>query len=175
MDFINPMIDLIIPQISSKLYSDEDIFAKMNQYLNNQESNNNKTNLLRRLAELTKQNRNKPSKKKKSKIIRYRFLNENTSEEVIMEKRKIPREKEIDLELRQIKNGTESESNQELALLSLQEMESNNGIFLGSLSNKSVLSNVNEEGVVDSIKEIQAVSMTNKTDEEFLDNYMRLI
>lgn len=92
-----------------------------------------------------------------------------------MEKRKIPREKEIDLELRQIKNGTESESNQELALLSLQEMESNNGIFLGSLSNKSVLSNVNEEGVVDSIKEIQAVSMTNKTDEEFLDNYMRLI
>ena len=82
-----------------------------------------------------------------------------------MEKRKIPREKEIDLELRQIKNGTESESNQELALLSLQEMESNNGIFLGSLSNKSVLSNVNEEGVVDSIKEIQAVSMTNKTDE----------
>ena len=57
MDFINPMIDLIIPQISSKLYSDEDIFAKMNQYLNNQESNNNKTNLLRRLAELTKQNK----------------------------------------------------------------------------------------------------------------------
>jgi hypothetical protein len=73
MDFINPMIDLIIPQISSKLYSDEDIFAKMNQYLNNQESNNNKTNLLRRLAELTKQNRNKPSKKKKKKIIRKKF------------------------------------------------------------------------------------------------------
>ena len=176
MDIIKELASLIIPKISANLYS-ENIRDHLNEMLKELEEDNNSTdskgNLLRRLSEISKKSKgNKGTEKqlKKIKKITYRVLQENSEEnetETILEQELLPVEADVDINLRQIDKSSENSS--ELLLLSLQNVLSDKAKLLGSLDNKTVYTNITDDGLVKSVKENDQALFVNDSKDESQD------
>ena len=178
MDYIKEIIDLTIPKISPHLFS-EDIHSKFNEIqedLLEVDTIEEKRNiLLRRLKESQSKKRKKNTNKPKK--IRFRVLQENLNDttgetnETFVENEIIPFEDEIDdYELREIKENGDNTSN--ITLLSIGDIESDYAKITGSLDNKTVLTQMDDDGKVLSIYQNQkSIFVTGVRDPE-LDYYI---
>ena len=81
-----------------------------------------------------------------------RILSENSTDDDI-EIQKLPNEKEIDIQLRQLDKNKDNSNN--ITLVSYEDLYSEKAKLTGSLDNKNVYTNINDEGVVSSIYESQ--------------------
>ena len=171
MLYITEFAELIIPKISSKLFS-EDIYGQLNDILKDEENTdeidptNKRTRLLRRLRERT------PKKKKeitKIKKFKTRILSENSTE--ILEREILPSERDIDVQLRQLDKNGDNSSN--ITFLSYQDVYSEKAKLTGSLDNKEVFTNINDEGMVDSIYESQNLQLESGHKDEFQDRFIK--
>ena len=173
MDYIREIAELIIPKISSKLFTD-DIYNKLNDKLKKIEEKQAETDsitnerdlLLRRLSELT------PKKKKQTnKIKKYviRILSENSTEE--LETEIIPFEKDIDIQLRQLDNNGDNTNN--ITLLSYEDVNNEKAKLTGSLDKKEVFTNINERGIVSNIYELENTQLVSGVKDEAQDKYIK--
>ena len=173
IEYLNETAALIIPKISSILYS-EDIQSQFNDLqkdISEKDSINKKRNLLiRRLSELNPKKRK--ISKNKIKKTRFRVLQEsfNETSENYVEDEIIPRERELDLKLREIKDNGDNTKN--ITLLSLEDVYSDNAKLTGSLDNKTVLTSLNEEGRVSSIYQKQNTYLESGIRDKELDEYV---
>jgi hypothetical protein len=137
MQIIKELIGLVIPKISSDLFSDN-IYEELDEILKQENYTNNKSGLLRRLSEETKKRRKVSNDyKKRIKKVTYRILQENTTDENDrkVEQTLIPNEADIDVNLRQLDKAEDNSS--QITLLSLQNFQTPKGKLLGSLNNKN--------------------------------------
>ena len=171
MDIFNDVARLIIPKISADLFS-ENIQDHLNDLLKDKENddnnfNNSRASLLRRLSEISKKNNDNKrtaNELKRIRKIKYRVLKENSDEnetEMVLEQEILPTKPEIDINLRQINKSSDNSS--ELLLLSLQDVISDKAKLSGSLNNKTVHTNLSDEGLVTSIKENSQALFVNGT------------
>ena len=179
IDYIREIIDLTIPKISPNLFS-QDINSKFNEIqedLLEVDSIKEKRNiLLRRLKESPPQKRKK--NKNKTKKIRFRILQENSNDtagssgtnETFEETEIIPFEDEIDYELREIKDNGDNTSN--ITFLSIGDIESNYAKITGSLENKTILTNMDENGKVIAIYQNQNSQFVSGVRDPELDDYI---
>ena len=172
MQIIKELIGLVIPKISSDLFSDN-IYEELDEILKQENYTNNKSGLLRRLSEETKKRRKVSNDyKKRIKKVTYRILQENTTDENDrkVEQTLIPNEADIDVNLRQLDKAEDNSS--QITLLSLQNFQTPKGKLLGSLNNKTVHTNITSDGLVNSIKQVDNAVLTNETKDEIADNYI---
>ena len=183
MEYLNEAAELIIPKISSDLFS-EDIQEKIKELqkgiLETDSVEIKRTTLLRRLSEL---NPNPMKKKRNDKIkkIRFRVLQEaldvlhndtynTTDNETIIEDEIIPTEKEFDLKLREITNNGDNSSN--ITLLSLEDVDNDQAKLTGSLDNKTVVTNVDQNGKVMGITQNQKTQFVTGVRDPSQDEYI---
>ena len=167
LDHLRETAELIIPKISSELFS-QDIQSQFDELQKDLENTKDGRNLLmRRLSESThKKNKVKRSKAKKAI---FRKLDEEGNETFI-ETEYIPTEKDIDIQLREIKYNEDNTSN--ITLLSCEEVASEEGKLTGSLDNKTVLTKVNEDGIVSSISQSQKTELVSGIPDPNIDDYI---
>ena len=174
MKIIKELIGLVIPKISSDLFS-ENIYEELDGILNQENYTDNRGGLLRRLSEETQKRRKIPKAyKKKIKKITYRILQENSTDESenerIIDQTLIPNEADIDVNLRQLDKAEDNSS--QITLLSLQNFQSDKGKLLGSLNNKTVHTNITNDGLVNSIQQVDNVELVNETKDTTRDDYI---
>ena len=93
-----------------------------------------------------------------------------TENGTIVEDEIIPSEKEIDLKLREITNNGDNSSN--ITLLSLEEIDSDQAKLTGSLDNKTVTTNIDENGKVMGITQNQKSQFVSGVRDPSLDVYI---
>lgn len=166
MNIINDILNTIIPKINPDLYSD-DILDQYKDLLKENEGENNKTyrnRILRRLSEITKKNKKPQKKSKVKRTIKYRVLQEDSLDnETIITQTLIPREPDIDIDLRQVNYGSDNSS--ELLSLKLGDVSSETAKLAGSLDNKNVTTNIDNEGTIKTISKKEQTLFINETDE----------
>jgi len=171
IEYLRETASLIIPKISSKLFSDniQDKFNNLQKDIKEDQSTEEKKKLiLRRLSESsTKKNK---INRNKVKIRRYRVLQEETNEETIVEDEILPNENDLDIQLREMKNNGDNTNN--LTLLSLGDVRTDSAKYTGSLDNKTVLTNIDEEGKVNGIYQKQNTQFNSGIKDESLDVYI---
>ena len=171
VEYLRETASLIIPKISSKLFSDniQDKFNDLQKDLKEDQSTEEKKKLiLRRLSESsTKKNK---INRNKVKIRRYRVLEEETNEETYVEDEILPNENDLDIQLREMKNNGDNTHN--LTLLSLGDLRTDSAKYTGSLDNKTVLTNIDEEGKVNEIYQKQNTKFNSGFKDESLDVYI---
>jgi len=174
LEYINELARLIIPKISSQLFID-DIYKKLNEILNDNKekitkrdsSKDRRARLLRRLSEQTPKKIKKISKKRR---VVMRILSENSTEN-LSETEILPSEKDIDIQLRQIEKNKDNSNN--ITLVSYEDLYSEKAKLTGSLDNKEVYTNINNEGLVSSIYESQNTEMISNVKDEAQDKYIK--
>ena len=174
MQLIKELIGLVIPKVSSDLFS-ENIYEELDDILNQENYTDNREGLLRRLSEATKKRRKVSNNyKKRIKKVTYRILLENTTDEnekdKIIEQTLIPNEADIDVNLRQLDKAEDNSS--QITLLSLQNFQTDKGKLLGSLNNKTVHTNITSDGLVNSIQQVDNAVLTNETRDKIADEYI---
>ena len=175
LNSFDELIKLIIPKISSQLFTD-DIYKKLDEILkddkndtaNDDSSKDRMMRLIRRLSEQTPKTRKKIIKKQKISVMR--ILSENSTDDDI-EIQKLPNEKEIDIQLRQLDKNNDNSNN--ITLVSYEDLYSEKAKLTGSLDNKNVYTNINDEGVVSSIYESQYTELLSNVKNEAQDRYIK--
>jgi len=99
-----------------------------------------------------------------------RILSENSTEN-LSETEILPSEKDIDIQLRQIEKNKDNSNN--ITLVSYEDLYSEKAKLTGSLDNKEVYTNINNEGLVSSIYESQNTEMISNVKDEAQDKYIK--
>ena len=171
IDYIREVAELIIPKISSQLFSDN-IYEKLDDILKDIDQNKTSTDSpkeirmrqIRRLAELTPK---KVKNKKKKSVIR--MLSENNTE-IVSESEILPFEKDIDLKLRQIDKNNDNSSN--ITLISYEDVADDKAKLKGSLDKSEAFTNINDKGMVKSIYQSRNTELMSGYKDEVQDNYI---
>ena len=99
-----------------------------------------------------------------------RILSENSTDDDI-EIQILFLEKEIDIQLRQLDKNNDNSNN--ITLVSYEDLYSEKAKLTGSLDNKNVYTNINDEGVVSSIYESQNTELLSNVKNEAQDRYIK--
>ena len=160
MQYIRDYAKLIIPKISSNLYTDN-INNKLNDLLYN-ETDNDKLNELRGLNDINnhnKQNKYIPKKKR-------RISSDGPSEGFEIEEYLTPPNKQsLNLELREKENCTNC-SEQNLYEVSVNNFNNDEVDIDGGSLNKSIYRTINKDGILESIIEFENIILKNDNDNE---------
>ena len=160
MQYIKDYVKLIIPKISSNLYTDN-INNKLNDLLSN-ETGNDEFNELRELNDIN--NLNKKNKIKQKKI--RRISSDESSEGFEIEEYLTPPSKQpLNLELREKENCTNC-SEQNLNEISVSNFINDEADIDGGSLNKSIYRTINKDGILESIIEFENIILKNDNDNE---------
>ena len=155
MEYIREYIYLIIPKISSNLYTNN-ITKELNELI--EKDNNNK--YFRRLKEGKEKDLYSLIKKKI-----YKFKS-NQSEEFEVEEFLIsPGEESFNYDLREKNNNTNSK-NINLTEFSIENIENTEVNLKNSMLNKTISTSINDEGFLESVTEIESALIINEKNEE---------
>ena len=155
MEYIREYIYLIIPKISSNLYTNN-ITKELNELI--EKDNNNK--YFRRLKEGKEKELYSLIKKKI-----YKFKS-NQSEEFEIEEFLIPPgEESFNYDLREKNNNTNSK-NINLTEFSIENIENTEVNLKNSMLNKTISTSINDEGFLESVTEKESALIINEKNEE---------
>ena len=160
MQYIRDYVKLIIPKISSNLYT-YDINNKL-KYLLSNETDNEEFNELRELNDIN--NHNKKNKIKQKKIRRI-SSNESSEGFEIEEYLTPPSKQPLNLELREKENCTNC-SEQFLNEISVNNFNNDEADIDGGSLNKSIYRTISKDGILESIIEFENIILKNDNDNE---------
>jgi len=176
--YIEETAKLIIPKISSSLYV-KNINEKLNELSsNNTEKNEDKINQTTYYRNLKSENLTIKSKiikttsKKRSLGSTNLFNNvhfNETSEEINLENYlKAPLSKSVNYDLREANKLNENSNNSNLTEFSAKSIECDEAKMEGGMTNTTIFSIINEDGILESIveKTISMMQMNNKEENE---------
>ena len=156
---------MIIPKISTNLYTN-DISQTLNDLI---EKDKNKNKKYLRSLKVEKENKKDLNCIIKKKV--YKF-GSNQSEDFEIEEFLIPPEEEsINYDLRE-KKTCENCTNINLTEFSMENIENKEINLKNSLLNKTFYTSINNEGILESVTEIETALITNeKEEEDIIDDY----
>ena len=160
MEYIKEYAELIIPKISSSLYTDN-INNTINQLLSD-DKNNSASNNLRELNKIKRQNKN--IKKRIGRIL----TNESSQDFEIEEYLTVSESKPLNLELREKQNCSNC-SEQKLTEISINNVRNEEIDMDESSLNKTIFRTINKDGIIESITELEKLILKNGNDNEDLD------
>ena len=184
MDYIRETARLIIPKVSSKLFSDDiqKQFDDLQKGIDPDTPFKERRNiLLRRLSESKLKKKSKKTDKIRKRKIRklaadvgevINVINDGITydEEIYTEEDIIPIEDNIGIQLREVKTNEDNSSN--LTLLSLGSINSGSAKLTGSLDNSTVLTNIDANGNVNEVNLAQKSEFVSGVKDEELDEYI---
>ena len=167
MEFIKEYSKLIIPKISSNLYT-HNISQTLNDLIEKDKNKNKNKKYYRNLKE-EKENEKDLFFYNTKKV--YKFES-NQSEDFEVEEYLVPpTEESINYDLREKNNCTNCQ-NINLTEFSMENIENKEVNLKNSILNKTIYTSINNEGILESVTEIETALITNeKEEEEIIEDY----